>query len=88
MSYSPHRLPSWSDFDSFSVEGVSLTASLISFSASLTPSLKLLTPFPRPFISSGIFFPPNIRSITRAMMMISPAPRLNMRRLCMIMVKF
>src|ERR1035437_1645618 len=33
--------------------------SFISFSTSLRPSLKLLTPLPKPFINSGIFFPPN-----------------------------
>ena len=48
---------------------------LISFSSPLTPSLKFLTPFPIPFISSGIFLPPNSNNTTMAIMIISPVPR-------------
>ena len=50
---------------------------LISFTSSSTPcipSLKLFTPLPRPFISSGIFLPPKRRSTTSAIIVaIRPA---------------
>lgn len=46
---------------------VSSTASSFPF----IPSLKLRTPLPRPFISSGIFLPPNSNNTTRAMTIIS-----------------
>ena len=51
-----------------------LSSSFRSFSISFIPSLKLLTPFPKPFINSGIFLPPQKSKTTRAIIMISPAP--------------
>lgn len=52
-------------------------AFLISSSTSFKPCLKLFTPLPTPFISSGIFLPPKRSRITRTMTIISPVPRLN-----------
>ena len=49
----------------------SATSSFFSASIPLIPSLKLRTPFPNPFISSGIFFPPKKSNTMRAMIMIS-----------------
>ncbi len=54
---------------------LSLLMSVTSFSISFMPSLNDLTPFPRPFINSGIFLPPKKRSTTSAMSRISDIPR-------------
>ena len=42
--------------------------------AQFIPSLKLLTPLPNPFISSGIFFPPKNKRTINAMNNISCIP--------------
>ena len=53
----------------------SLVDSFISFSTSLIPSLKLFTPLPKPFINSGIYFPPNNNSNANAIISNSPLPK-------------
>ncbi len=45
-----------------------------SFSTPFTPSLKLRTPLPRPFISSGIFLPPKNSRTISTMKIISCVP--------------
>ena len=51
-----------------------LVSDFVSVSSSFIPSLKLLTPFPIPFISSGIFLPPKSKSTIARIRSISVGP--------------
>ena len=55
-------------FSSVEVDGGAITGGVVVLGgvSPRMPSLKLRTPSPKPFITSGIFFPPNIITMTAA----------------------